>query len=917
MATNDDYSQDSGTTGRLQASGQVSATFEQGGDSDWFRITLAANSYYSFQLAAPTQSVSAGSYGLYLTQPGGGMLSPVWTNMSASGMTGMFKTSVAGDYFLSAANYTYSNTVAYGYTLSAGSAVADDAGDTFQTARAIALRQEVSGTFEGPGDVDAYKLTLVKGVTYSIKHASVDTSSSYPMSLTVTDSAGQAVSSSYGSGATFTAASSGEYYLLASGGNYSGGTSRYTLSADTPADDYGANTTSAGVLRVGSSTKGQLEVSGDKDWYAVTLSANQVYWLTAKPDTATPGGSYSSSQAQLQLFDSTGKLLASESGASSDAVLQYVPTKSGTYYFEVGINGNYGVTGSYLAKAAVGLRDDYGNVKAGAAQIAVGSTTSGKLELYNDTDMFKFSVKAGATYLFELKARDTVGNPYLRLDGQDGNGSSAGMVHHSKADAADYVVYTANYTGDYFLTVDNVSTYGTSGYTLQVTEPAGDELAASTSTTASLSTGGKLASSLDYIGDADWIKVSMVAGNKYAFVLGGKGNGEGTLDTGSGLGSLALVSGPAGSYYYGLVALSGMATPGYRFDCELSGDYYLSVANAGYYGSNLTGSYTVSAYNISGDTAMPAIVAFAPASGSAGASTTGNITLTFNDLVRGGEGGIRLVDSLGNVVETFYLQAGSGRVQMTGNTVTIDPTANLQPGTKYTLEIPAGALLDYAGNKFLADSVYSFTTVIPVAEGGSGNDFLTGIGTSVRLSGGDGIDTVAYGSTWSSYAVSVGPAETKVMYRYGGGVGTGDVLTGIERLQFADRNIALDADGHGGQAYRMYQAAFNRAPDKAGLGFWMSHLDNGMSLQSVAKAFLESAEFQARYGALGNEAFVNSLYTNVLHRAGEAAGVAHWVGKLEQGTARAEVLMGFSESGENVTEILKVIGNGFEYTPYG
>ena len=115
----------------------------------------------------------------------------------------------------------------------------------------------------------------------------------------------------------------------------------------------------------------------------------------------------------------------------------------------------------------------------------------------------------------------------------------------------------------------------------------------------------------------------------------------------------------------------------------------------------------------------------------------------------------------------------------------------------------------------------------------------------------------------------------------------------------------------------MYQAAFNRAPDKAGLGFWMSHLDNGMSLQSVAKAFLESAEFQARYGALGNEAFVNSLYTNVLHRAGEAAGVAHWVGKLEQGTARAEVLMGFSESGENVTEILKVIGNGFEYTPYG
>ncbi|MNR66180.1 hypothetical protein D3C85_1895440 [compost metagenome] len=55
----------------------------------------------------------------------------------------------------------------------------------------------------------------------------------------------------------------------------------------------------------------------------------------------------------------------------------------------------------------------------------------------------------------------------------------------------------------------------------------------------------------------------------------------------------------------------------------------------------------------------------------------------------------------------------------------------------------------------------------------------------------------------------------------------------------------------------------------------------------------------------------------MLHRAGEAAGVAHWVDKLEHGTARADVLMGFSESAENRVEILKVIGNGFEYTPYG
>jgi hypothetical protein len=34
-------------------------------------------------------------------------------------------------------------------------------------------------------------------------------------------------------------------------------------------------------------------------------------------------------------------------------------------------------------------------------------------------------------------------------------------------------------------------------------------------------------------------------------------------------------------------------------------------------------------------------------------------------------------------------------------------------------------------------------------------------------------------------------------------------------------------------------------------------------------------------------------------------------------TSRAQVLMQFSESAENQAAVLKIIGNGFEYTPYG
>ena len=48
-----------------------------------------------------------------------------------------------------------------------------------------------------------------------------------------------------------------------------------------------------------------------------------------------------------------------------------------------------------------------------------------------------------------------------------------------------------------------------------------------------------------------------------------------------------------------------------------------------------------------------------------------------------------------------------------------------------------------------------------------------------------------------------------------------------ERLTFSDANIALDIDGNAGQAHRIYKAAFDRAPDLGGLGFWINTLDNG------------------------------------------------------------------------------------------
>ncbi len=98
---------------------------------------------------------------------------------------------------------------------------------------------------------------------------------------------------------------------------------------------------------------------------------------------------------------------------------------------------------------------------------------------------------------------------------------------------------------------------------------------------------------------------------------------------------------------------------------------------------------------------------------------------------------------------------------------------------------------------------------------------------------------------------------------------------------------------------RLYSAAFDREPDLKGLNFWIHSLDQGQTLQQLARNFRDSPEFARRYGDLDDDAYVRQLYRNVLGREGEASGVAFWVDTLESGGSQAQVLRQFSQSPEN------------------
>ena len=197
--------------------------------------------------------------------------------------------------------------------------------------------------------------------------------------------------------------------------------------------------------------------------------------------------------------------------------------------------------------------------------------------------------------------------------------------------------------------------------------------------------------------------------------------------------------------------------------------------------------------------------------------------------------------------------------------------------------------------------------------GGAGDDFLGGDNTfftpyvgSDLIDGGDGIDTVLYLNNREIYELSWMDDGSIRVSGF-------DSLIDVERIQYADGTVRVDLDRTmGAQVYRLYQAMFNRNPDEDGLVYWAETVNGQVSIEEIASFFISSAEFTTLYGNNPSTGeFVTALYLNVLGRAPDSEGQAFWTEVLNQGTDRATVLIGFSESSENTLLTADAIANGF------
>lgn len=225
------------------------------------------------------------------------------------------------------------------------------------------------------------------------------------------------------------------------------------------------------------------------------------------------------------------------------------------------------------------------------------------------------------------------------------------------------------------------------------------------------------------------------------------------------------------------------------------------------------------------------------------------------------------------------------------------------------------------------DDILNGNDLSNVLSGGAGNDMLDGgAGTDHLLGGtgddvfivatghkfiegGEGCDVVQFSAVRADYTVTL--SDNSIVVNRLNDANSSATLRDVEILKFADSTLpaqhfstlAYIPENLSGQVFRLYKAVFNRTPDAEGFAFHLKSLHAGLPLPDLARQFMVSPEFRQLYGQPDNSEYVNQLYHNVLGREPDANGLTNHLQGLAAGISRADLLVCFSESAENIAAV--------------
>jgi hypothetical protein len=511
----DDFAATTATTGRITIGRSTSGLVQFNGDRDWFRVDLQAGRTYRFNLNGKRLSDP-----LLRLRDGNGV--DVAFNDDSNGRNSqiVFTPTAAGPYYLDAGAYSV-GTGSYALLsaeITPPPPVKDDYGATISTAGSIAMAGSASGVIDVSRDRDWFEVALQQGRTYRFTLSGVTLADP---TLRLRDAEGRSLAfnndfNGRNAQITFTARRAGPCFLDA--GANGTGTGSYKLEAaditlNPSSDDVEATTSTTGALSIGGLASGVINFNGDRDWFRMTLQAGRAYTFAVEGDSLR--------DPDLYLRDANGLQVgySNNSGGARNPILNFSPVAGGVFYFDVGSDANIG-TGSYRLSAKDNLSDDdFAANGTTTGTVAIGASTSGRINFNGDHDWFLVSLEANSSYQFALKGTSLKD---LQLALRDASGSAL-MSNGTSNDPNSQIIFTTTAAGTYYLDVGASLANSIGDYTLSadLATVTIDDYLADPTTAGSVSVGGQTSGAIDFAEDHDWFSVSLRLGRQYRFNLTG------------------------------------------------------------------------------------------------------------------------------------------------------------------------------------------------------------------------------------------------------------------------------------------------------------------------------------------------------------------------------------------------------------
>jgi hypothetical protein len=433
-APKDDFGDTLQTAGSISVGQSIAGSLTPAGDRDWFGVDLVAQKTYDIEIT------------------GGTLKDPYLRVFDAKGVSlaenddrddldpGLaFVAPATGRYYVLVDSYLSSTTGTYTLDISAEQVSDQDDINEIDSDEIEGDEIEVKGKIDFGGDGDNFNLTLNAGMRYIFSLRGSDTGAGTlgdPFLELLQN--GQVLASNDDGGAAldselhFTPSNSGAYTLRASAISVDD-VGSYTLQIDSEAVGEGSmdvpDAAGQTSLMSGASASGDIDFGGDEDWYSVDLEVGMEYSFSLD----------GLSDSYLTLYDGDGQVVATndDGGDGENALLQFTPKSSGTYYIAASAYTDR-ETGEYvLSLSAETKTDDYlGNVYQ-AGSLSLGVSANGQLAQAYDFDFYTGTLDPGSyrVTVQPFGGADPLDDPYIYVDTDydfsdaiwDDNGGSTGL----------------------------------------------------------------------------------------------------------------------------------------------------------------------------------------------------------------------------------------------------------------------------------------------------------------------------------------------------------------------------------------------------------------------------------------------------------------------------------------------------------